>query len=176
MGDIIIRIPGDLTIVTIVGFYRFVVECFSCFDVGALRFALALERKKKQAYHIFTSQVTIKHVMERIQELTCVDVDGIEAEASIAPPTENDRTGGVGATSNDECATMIGDDHEGPLKGALEAAVLAEGSSRNNDELVPILFHSSFLLFLMLLDVGCGGAAGRGGLAALAHLLLSGLA
>lgn len=43
MGDIIIRIPGDLTIVTIVGFDRFVVECFSCFDVGALRFALALE-------------------------------------------------------------------------------------------------------------------------------------
>uniref|UniRef100_A0A0E0GDS1 Uncharacterized protein n=1 Tax=Oryza nivara TaxID=4536 RepID=A0A0E0GDS1_ORYNI len=97
MGDIIIRIPGDLTIVTIVGFDRFVVECFSCFDVGALRFALALE-----AYHIFTSQVTIKHVMERIQELTCVDVDRIEAEASIAPPTEIDRTGGVGVTSNDE--------------------------------------------------------------------------
>uniref|UniRef100_A0A0D3H0U8 Uncharacterized protein n=1 Tax=Oryza barthii TaxID=65489 RepID=A0A0D3H0U8_9ORYZ len=39
---------------------------------------------------------------ERIQELTCVDVNGIEAEASIAPPTEIDRTGGVGATSNDE--------------------------------------------------------------------------
>uniref|UniRef100_A0A0D3HJB4 Uncharacterized protein n=1 Tax=Oryza barthii TaxID=65489 RepID=A0A0D3HJB4_9ORYZ len=71
----------------------------------------------KQAYHIFTFQVTIKHIHcicislslhphqgKKIQELTCVEVDRIEAEAGLAPPTEIDKTGGVGAMSNDECA------------------------------------------------------------------------
>uniref|UniRef100_A0A0E0BGF6 Uncharacterized protein n=1 Tax=Oryza glumipatula TaxID=40148 RepID=A0A0E0BGF6_9ORYZ len=43
---------------------------------------------------------------KKIQELTCVEVDRIEAEAGLAPHTEIDKTGGVGAMSNDECAAM----------------------------------------------------------------------
>ncbi len=47
------------------------------------------------------------HIREKkIQELTCVEVDRIEAEAGLAPPTEIDKIGGVGAMSNDECAAM----------------------------------------------------------------------